>query len=88
MLLYSFFYPEADRHHVATHLPLVVVDQDHSPMSHALLRKLDAALDVHMSGVVGSIEKACAVVELDKDQCDGQAQSDGRAVAGSVSGAY
>lgn len=63
VLLYSFFYPEAYRHQVAVHLPLVVVDQDHSPMSRALLRKLDAVRDLHVSGVIGSMVEARAVVE-------------------------
>lgn len=63
VLLYSFFYPAAYRHQVAVHLPLVVVDQDHSPMSRRLLRKLDAVRAVQVTGVVGSMDDARAVVE-------------------------
>ncbi|KIQ98119.1 ABC transporter permease [Lysobacter sp. A03] len=63
VLLYSFFYPTAYRHQVAVHLPLVVVDQDHSPMSRDLLRKLDAVRALHVVGVLGSMDDARAVVE-------------------------
>ncbi len=63
VVLYSFFYPAAYRHQVAVQLPLVVVDQDHSPMSRSLLRKLDAVRAVHVTGVVGSMDQARGVVE-------------------------
>lgn len=53
VILYSFFYPAAYRHQVAGQLPLVVVDQDHSPMSRELQRKLTALRAVHVLGVVG-----------------------------------
>ena len=38
VVLYSFYYPAAYRHQVATRLPTIAVDLDHSPMSRALLR--------------------------------------------------
>ena len=63
VVLYSFFYPLAYRHQVAMELPLVVVDQDHSPMSRNLLRKLDAVPAVHLVGVLGSMAEARGVVE-------------------------
>lgn len=63
ILLYSFFYPAAYRHQVAVDLPLVVVDQDRSPMSRDLLRKLDAVREVHVVGVLGSMDDARALVE-------------------------
>ncbi len=63
VVLYSFFYPAAYRHQVAAHLPVVVVDHDLSPMSRALLRKIDAVRSVHLSAVVGSMEEARVVVE-------------------------
>lgn len=63
VILYSFFYPAAYRHQVAGQLPLVVVDQDHSPMSRELQRKLTALRAVHVLGVVGSMEQARQLVE-------------------------
>lgn len=42
VLLYSFFYPQAYRLQVASHLPVAVVDQDHSAASRDLVRRLDA----------------------------------------------
>ncbi len=63
VVLYSFFYPAAYRHQVAVQLPLVVIDQDHSPMSRSLLRKLDAVRAVHLADVVGSMDEARRVME-------------------------
>ncbi|HNP34328.1 MAG TPA: ABC transporter permease [Woeseiaceae bacterium] len=63
VVLYSFFYPAAYRHQVAEQLPLVLVDQDQSPMSRALLRKLTAVRAVRLAGVVGSMDEARRVVE-------------------------
>lgn len=63
VVLYSFFYPAAYRHQVALDLPLVVVDQDRSPMSRSLLRKLDAVRSIQVSAVLGSMGQARAVVE-------------------------
>ncbi|MEZ5475202.1 MAG: ABC transporter permease [Lysobacteraceae bacterium] len=63
VVLYSFFYPAAYRHQVATLLPLVVVDQDRSPLSRSLLRKLDAVRAVRLAGVVASMDEARGVVE-------------------------
>lgn len=63
VVLYSFFYPAAYRHQVAVQLPLVVVDQDRSPMSRTLLRKLDAVRAVRLAGVVGSMEEARGMLE-------------------------
>ena len=37
VVLYSFFYPAAYRHQVASNLPIVVVDHDHSSTSRELL---------------------------------------------------
>ncbi|HET9032824.1 MAG TPA: ABC transporter permease [Dokdonella sp.] len=63
VVLYSFFYPAAYRHQVAVDLPLVVVDQDHSPLSRRLLRKLDALREVQVTGVAGSMAEARGLVE-------------------------
>ncbi|WP_303748936.1 ABC transporter permease [Stenotrophomonas pigmentata] len=42
VLLYSFFYPAAYRHQVASELPIAVVDEDHSATSRDLIRHVDA----------------------------------------------
>lgn len=63
VVLYSFFYPAAYRHQVAADLPLVVVDQDRSPLSRALLRKLGAVRALHLAGVVGSMNEARRILE-------------------------
>ena len=42
VVLYSFFYPVAYRHQVASQYPVLVVDLDHSAMSRALVRKAGA----------------------------------------------
>src|SRR5690554_1421993 len=68
VVLYSFFYPLAYRHQVAIDLPLVVVDQDHSPMSRSLLRKLNAVRALHLVGVVGSMDQAQELVERGKTE--------------------
>ncbi len=38
VILYSFFYPAAYRHQVASNLPVLVVDEDHSATSRELLQ--------------------------------------------------
>lgn len=63
VVLYSFFYPAAYSHQVASQLPLVVVDQDRSPMSRSLLQKLDAVRAVRLADVVGSMDEARGVLE-------------------------
>lgn len=68
VVLYSLFYPLAYRHQVAIDLPLVVVDQDHSPMSRSLLRKLDAVHALYLVGVVGSMDQARELVERGKTE--------------------
>ncbi|TBR39541.1 MULTISPECIES: ABC transporter permease [Dyella] len=41
-ILYSFYYPLAYRHQVASELPIAIVDGDHSALSRALIRKVRA----------------------------------------------
>ena len=63
VVLYSFFYPAAYQHQVASQLPLVVVDQDRSASSRALVRRLQALRAVRVAGVAGSMDEARAAVE-------------------------
>jgi ABC-2 type transport system permease protein len=68
VVIYSFYYPAAYTHQVATRLPTVVVDLDRSPMSRALLRKVQAvrAIDV--------IEPANTVEAASRRVADGTAE--------------
>lgn len=58
VILYSVFYPAAYRHQVASSLPVVVVDEDHSPMSRELVRKVDAVRAVHRIAELPSMDQA------------------------------
>lgn len=60
VLLYSFFYPVAYRPQVAARLPVLVVDQDRSPLSRALVRQAGAVQAVRIAGGVDSMEEARA----------------------------
>lgn len=63
VVLYSFFYPAAYHHQVASQLPLVVVDQDRSASSRALVRRLQALRAVRVAGMAGSMDEARVAVE-------------------------
>ena len=58
VVLYSFFYPVAYRHQVASQYPVLVVDLDHSAMSRALVRKAGAVRAVRIVGDATSVEEA------------------------------
>lgn len=58
VVLYSFFYPVAYRHQVASQYPVLVVDQDRSPMSRALVRKVSAVRAVRIAGDALSMKEA------------------------------
>lgn len=58
VVLYSFFYPVAYRHQVASQYPVLVVDQDRSPMSRALVRKVGAVRAVRIAGDALSMKEA------------------------------
>ncbi|MGC4029412.1 MAG: ABC transporter permease [Steroidobacteraceae bacterium] len=58
VVLYSFFYPLAYRHQVASRYPVLIVDQDRSPMSRALVRKVDAVRAAHVAGAAMSMDEA------------------------------
>ena len=58
VVLYSFFYPVAYRHQVASQYPVLVVDQDRSPMSRALVRKVDAVRAVRIVDGAMSMNEA------------------------------
>lgn len=57
-VIYSFYYPAAYSHQVASRLPTVVVDLDRSPMSRDLLRKLGAVRAVDLIEPAPSLEAA------------------------------
>lgn len=62
VVLYSVFYPSAYRHQVASHLPAVVVDEDHSPSSRELIRKLDTVRAIQLTGQPASMREAYAML--------------------------
>lgn len=57
-VFYSFYYPMAYRHQVASRLPTVVVDLDRSPLSRALVRKLDGLREIELRGQLASLDEA------------------------------
>lgn len=61
-VIYSFYYPAAYSHQVASRLPTVVVDLDRSPMSRDLLRKLGAVRAVDLIAPESSLTAAQARV--------------------------
>lgn len=62
VIIYSFFYPSAYRHQVASDFPVVVVDQDHSPLSRALSRRIDAVNAVFVAATVDSMDAGEALL--------------------------
>lgn len=62
VVLYSFYYPAAYRHQVASRLPTIAVDLDRSPMSRALLRKADAVRAIDLFGMAASVDEASRAV--------------------------
>lgn len=60
VVLYSFFYPLAYRHQVASQYPVLVVDQDRSPMSRTLVRKVGAVRSVRVVDGAVSMDEARA----------------------------
>lgn len=69
VLLYSFFYPAAYRHQVASNLPVAVVDADRSATSRDLQRRIDALRAVHIVSQPADLRQARA--QLEAGQVDG-----------------
>lgn len=63
VIIYSFYYPVAYQHQVATRMPTVVVDLDRSPMSRLLLRKMAAVPALDLVAQLGSMGEARQFVE-------------------------
>lgn len=63
VLLYSFFYPAAYRHQVASELPIVVVDEDHSAASRELLRRIAALRETRVALQAEGMAQARAAME-------------------------
>ncbi len=68
-VIYSFYYPAAYNHQVASRLPTVVVDLDRSPMSRDLLRKLGAVRAVDLIPPENSL--AAARERVSEGKADG-----------------
>jgi len=69
VLLYSFFYPAAYRHQVASALPIAMVDADRSATSRALVRHVDALRAVQVVSQPADLAQARA--QLEAGQVDG-----------------
>jgi ABC-2 type transport system permease protein len=63
VILYSFYYPAPYRHQVTTDQHVVVIDNDHSAMSRALLRKVVAIRSVWLSASVPTPREARSIIE-------------------------
>ena len=63
VVAYGFYYPLAYQHQVATQLPLVVVDHDHSGLSRTLIKDISATEGVRLAGVVGDFGEAKTMLE-------------------------
>lgn len=63
VIIYSFYYPLAYRHQVATRMPVVAVDLDRSPMSRLLLRKIQALQAIELAGQADSMAQARSLLE-------------------------
>ncbi|GLS05928.1 ABC transporter [Chitiniphilus shinanonensis] len=62
-LLYSFYYPVAYRHQVATQLPIAVVDEDHSALSREIVRSAQAVRAVRVVATPLDLRRAAALLE-------------------------
>src|SRR6266436_3104465 len=58
VIAYCFFYPLPYLPEVVGKVPVVVADDDASPMSRKLEQDLDATQSVHVAGVTRSVEEA------------------------------
>lgn len=63
VIIYSFYYPVAYQHQVATRMPTIAVDLDRSPMSRLLLRKIAAVPALQLAGHADSMDQARQLVE-------------------------
>ncbi|ACE84845.1 ABC transporter permease [Cellvibrio japonicus] len=62
VILYSFFYPMGYRQQVASEQPVVIVDQDRTPLSRELIRHIQRVNAVHVIAIVESEAEAAAQV--------------------------
>ncbi len=63
VVLYSVFYPTAYRNEVASSLPVVVVDEDRTAESRALVSKLDSMRAIEVVGTPLSLAEARRAIE-------------------------
>ncbi len=60
VVLYAFYYPAPYAHEAPRKLPVVVVDQDASALSRAMIRDLDATRAIHVVAVADDLSAARA----------------------------
>lgn len=58
VILYAFFYPYPYSPELQTHVPVAVVDEDHSSLSRALIRMVDTGDTVRVARQAASFEEA------------------------------
>jgi len=63
VVLYAFYYPAPYAQEAAQKLPVVVVDQENSALSRALILELDATRAVRVVDVVPNVEDARSVMQ-------------------------
>lgn len=63
VVLYAFYYPAPYAHEAVQKLPLVIVDQDNSALSRAMIRDLDATRAIRVQSVVIDVLAARAAME-------------------------
>lgn len=64
VIIYAFFYPYPYSPEVQTHVPVVVVDQDHSSLSRQLIRMVDTGDRVRVANRASSFEEAKSLCRL------------------------
>jgi len=62
-IVYCFFYPLPYLPQVVQHVPMMVADYDASSLSRQFARDLDATRQVHVTGVVSSVEEAVPLLQ-------------------------
>ena len=66
IVLYSFFYPTAYKAETAENLPIIIVDEEQSFLSNALIRQVANSPNVKIAEVTGNFEHAKQMIQQQK----------------------
>lgn len=69
VFLYSFFYPTAYKAEHAESLPIIVVDEEHSPISNTIIIAVSQSPNVEIKSVIGDFKQAEQMIKA--QQADG-----------------